>query len=326
MITVSSLHKKFDQRGIAGVHNVNLGLEAGEILALLGPNGSGKTTLLNLISGKLTPDSGTIELGGEVKVHGPRTVDEGLRVHRYLEGKVTTTAEEEKKVQLVRDFADLLEFTSVLKQNLSQLSSGQRQKVILAGELINRPALLLLDEPFTHLDPFTRKDILRWLFKVIRDQEVTLIWVTHDLPEAFQFSSKVAVMNFGNLEQVAVPYEVSRFPRNLFVAQFIGYQNFIPVKKANGSWETPWGRWDFNFDELDEGYLVVPTTSWVLGEVDGLEARLESYHNTPTGLSLSLSFEGKEFTVEVPAANAVVTLSPTISLKPKWADCFMIPL
>ncbi|HXH30374.1 MAG TPA: ABC transporter ATP-binding protein [Bacteriovoracaceae bacterium] len=324
MIKLTGVTKKFDQRGIAGVDQLDLTLGAGEVLALMGPNGSGKTTLLNLIAGVLPVDSGSIEIDGEVEVHGPGAADLTLPVQHFLETKVTVTQDPEKKIQLARDFADLFEFTSVLKQTLSQLSSGQKQKVILAGELINRPALLLLDEPFTHLDPFTRTEILQGLFRVIKHQALTLIWVTHELTEAFRFADKIGIMNFGRLEQLAAPAELSQLPRNLFVAQFLGFKNFIHVKKHNGFWQTPWGEWTFSV-ELPEGFLVVPSTSWKVVDGSKLPFRVMEKYPTPSGVILEVEREGKKLIVDLSARNPAATQSQ-LCLTPKWEDCFIIPL
>ena len=168
MIKVTHLTKQFDKRGIAGVHDLSFELNNGEVMAIMGPNGGGKSTLLNLLSQKLASESGEIMVDKTICLFPGSDAPLEMNVLKFLTSSVTLDIEEEKKIQLARDLADTFEFTFQLRQNLSELSSGQKQKILLARELINRPGLLLMDEPFTHLDPFTRKDILRGLFEYIR--------------------------------------------------------------------------------------------------------------------------------------------------------------
>lgn len=231
MINVSHLFKKFDHRAIAGLSDVSFDLHEGEILAIMGPNGSGKSTLLNILSSQLKADSGQYESKSEIKLCDLKAPAKDSNVLDFLVESVTMTTEQNKKIQLARDFADLFEFTFQLKQNFSTLSSGQTQKILLAKELINRPGILLLDEPFTHLDPWTRKDILKALFKYLKTQKITVLWVTHERNEALYFADRIMLMNFGKIEQIGMPKELIWHPRNLFVAQYMGYENFISVTK-----------------------------------------------------------------------------------------------
>ncbi|HLW56505.1 MAG TPA: ABC transporter ATP-binding protein, partial [Bacteriovoracaceae bacterium] len=222
MIKLQDINKLFDQRAIAGLHHISFQIKSGEVFALMGPNGSGKTTLINIISGKTKADSGIVTIDGELRLFEQREVED-QNVQKFLIASNKLEIDEDKKLQLARDFADIFEFTFQLRQNLSELSAGQRQKVLLASELINSPTLLLLDEPFTHLDPHTRKDILQALFEYIRRQDISVLWVTHDLEEATLFSDRIGLLNFGKLEQVGTPQEVIRKPRSLFAAKFLGY-------------------------------------------------------------------------------------------------------
>ena len=152
MIALENVRLRFDSRGIAGLSGVSLKLSEGTITALMGPNGSGKTTLLRILSGELTPDSGTINREeGALFVTAPEVSPE-LNVQKYLISRAKEEIPDEKKIQLSRDLADIFEFTFQLRQKMGELSAGQKQKVFLAGELIRNPRLILLDEPFTHLD------------------------------------------------------------------------------------------------------------------------------------------------------------------------------
>src|SRR5690606_23364844 len=237
---ICDVNKLFDQRAIAGLHRISFEIKSGEVFALMGPNGSGKTTLINIISGTTQADSGTVTIEGELRLFEQREVSD-QNVQKFLIASNTLDIDEDKKLQLARDFADIFEFTFQLRQNLSELSAGQRQKVMLASELINSPSLLLLDEPFTHLDPHTRKDILSALFEYIRRQGISVLWVTHDLEEATLFADRIGLLNFGKMEQVGKPIDLVRTPRSLFTAKFLGYENFISVTSKDGKWSTPWG-------------------------------------------------------------------------------------
>src|SRR5262245_39902731 len=117
-------------------------------MGIMGPNGSGKTTLLNILAGKIEADAGSFQVDGEISFFPKAESYPEINVQKFLVRSVTLDIDEDKKIQLARDLADTFEFTFQLRQNLSELSSGQRQKVLLSKELINRPAVLLMDEPF----------------------------------------------------------------------------------------------------------------------------------------------------------------------------------
>lgn len=321
MIRVKNLSKQFDSRGIAGLHALNFTLNKGVVMGIMGPNGSGKTTLLKMLSGQLQADQGSFETDGLVSLFPTHEILTDMNVQKFLISKVTLDIDEEKKIQLTRDLADTFEFTFQLRQNLSQLSSGQKQKILLAAELINRPALLLMDEPFTHLDPFTRRDILNGLFQFIRHQGITVLWVTHELEEAFKYSDILGVMNFGKLEQLASPLTLLRSPRNLFVAQFLGYQNFIPVKFEQGVTETPWGKWNAVLPDSSEGIMVIPDSAWKTGE--GLEAQIEESYGTRQGIEHRLRLDNRQLILKT---SPKIGLTSKVRIMPIWEECFLIPL
>ncbi|WP_408099005.1 ATP-binding cassette domain-containing protein [Peredibacter sp. HCB2-198] len=321
MIRVNNLSKQFDSRGIAGLHALNFTLNKGIVMGIMGPNGSGKTTLLKILSGQLNSDQGNFETDGSVSLFPTHEILTDMNVQKFLISKITLDIDDEKKIQLARDLADTFEFTFQLRQNLFQLSSGQKQKILLAAELINRPALLLMDEPFTHLDPFTRRDILNGLFQFIRQQGITVLWVTHELEEALKYSDIVGLMNFGRLEQLGTPLSLLRTPRNLFVAQFMGYQNFIPVKFEQGASETPWGKWNMSLPNATEGIMVIPDSAWKLGE--GLDAQIEESYGTRQGIEHKLRLDGRLIILKtMPTAE----VQQKVKIMPIWDECFLIPL
>lgn len=325
MIKVENLTKVFDKRGIAGLNGITFELEQGQIFAVLGPNGSGKTTLLNVLSGDIAHESGTKNISGQISRFPQQEETFNMNVQKFLTQSVTLPIDEEKKIQLARDLADTFEFTFQLRQNLNELSSGQKQKVLLSRELINRPALLLMDEPFTHLDPFTRKDILNGLFQYIRQQNITVLWVTHDLQEAYKYSDKIGVMNFGKFEQVGSPVDVIRNPKNLFVAQFTGYRNFFPVTQENGKWISPWGELSFPVSDKEHAILVVPDHAWVWTEA-GTKFLIEEAHAGIQSMEYVCKFgEQKVFVSKSPMDN-LLDVNTQVTLAPKISLCFVIPL
>jgi ABC-type multidrug transport system ATPase subunit len=155
MIRAEKLYKQFDKRGIAGIHHLSFSLDKGEILGIMGPNGSGKSTLIKILSNQIQSESGTFTTEGKITFFPSEDTLPSMNVQKFLVNSVSLEIDDEKKIQLARDLADTFEFTFQLRQNLNELSSGQMQKILLSKELINRPSLLLMDEPFTHLDPFT---------------------------------------------------------------------------------------------------------------------------------------------------------------------------
>lgn len=320
MIKINDINKLFDQRAIAGLHHISFEIKEGEIFALMGPNGSGKTTLINIISGNTNPDSGSVNLEGKLSLFTPQEVED-QNVQKFLIASNKLDISDEKKLQLARDFADIFEFTFQLRQNLSELSAGQRQKVMLASELINSPSLLLLDEPFTHLDPHTRKDILSALFEYIRRQGISVLWVTHDLEEATLFADRIGLLNFGKMEQIGKPLTLMRTPRSLFAAKFLGYENFVSVSSQNEKWVTPWGHFG-ETKSIDPQILVIPANSFVL-DAEGVELKIESIQVRGRAQLVKARLGEKTYLLEF--SPQVELPSKKLKVKLLWENCFLLP-
>ncbi len=325
MIALENVRLRFDSRGIAGLSDVSLKLPEGTVTALMGPNGSGKTTLLRILSGEIRPDSGKISVEAPALFVTSPEVSPEVNVQKYLIGRVKDEIADEKKIQLTRDLADIFEFTFQLRQKMGELSAGQKQKIFLAGELIRNPRLILLDEPFTHLDPHTRKDILKALFSYVRRQNLTLLWVTHDMNEATRFSDRIVLIQHGKIEQEGSPEVLLKKPRNIFTAQFVGYHNFFPVKKSGSFWETPWGKEKFEFTSEDkEAILVVPDTAWELDTGSSFRVRVEEQFFRDTLWTVIASMDEKSITVQTlkdpPKPGQLLALTPRLDV------CFLITL
>lgn len=324
MIRLKNVSKKFDHRGIAGVTDINLDIKKGEVFCLMGPNGSGKTTLLNLISKEITPDQGTLETEDGIAFFKSSRENENdsLNVQKYLIQKNTLDIPDEKKLQMARDFADIFEFTFQLRQNFGQLSAGQKQKVELAAVLVSQPSLILLDEPFNHLDPFTRQDIFQTFFEYLNHKEISILWVTHNFDEAFKYSHRMGFMNFGKLVQTGSPLDVLSKPRDLFVAKFLGHENFVTVTKDDDQWITPWGPLKMDYPG-NEAILIVPETAWVKGP-SPLTTTINKAWTTLQGKKFEIQSGSLRFTIQ--SNSYTLSDQDALALVPDFSRVFFIPL
>jgi spermidine/putrescine transport system ATP-binding protein len=227
------------------VDAVSLSIEAGEFFTLLGPSGCGKTTLLRMIAGFDAPDAGRIELDGRDMTDVP---PEDRNVHTVFQSYALfphmtvaqniafplkmggcPPAEIGARVQEALDDVSLV---GMDKRFPNELSGGQRQRVALARALVNRPKLLLLDEPLAALDAKLREKMQLELITLQKEIGVTFVYVTHDQEEALALSHRVAVMNKGRVEQLDQPQTIYSAPRSRFVADFIGECNLLDCTVA----------------------------------------------------------------------------------------------
>jgi putative spermidine/putrescine transport system ATP-binding protein len=237
------------------VDSVSVVVEPGEFFTLLGPSGSGKTTLLRMIAGFEEPTSGRIQLGDRDVTRLPpfdrdvntvfqdyalfphmsviENVEYGLKVKRVARDQRRTRAGEA---------LDAVRLTGFEDRAPSQLSGGQRQRVALARALVNRPGVLLLDEPLGALDLKLREEMQLELKALQRDVGITFIFVTHDQAEALSMSDRVAVFDRGRVAQIGSPAEIYERPSSAFVAGFVGTSNVLSsangarLVPADGSW------------------------------------------------------------------------------------------
>jgi putative spermidine/putrescine transport system ATP-binding protein len=242
-IRLSGLRKDFGD--VHAVDGVDLDIPPGEFFSMLGPSGSGKTTVLRLIAGFELPTEGSIELEGrDVTKQAPferdvntvfqdyalfphmtvqQNVEYGLRVKRVAKQQRRERANEALKTVRLEDFG---------ARKPTQLSGGQRQRVALARALVNRPKVLLLDEPLGALDLKLRQAMQIELKQIQRDVGITFVFVTHDQDEALTMSDRIAVFNAGKIEQVGTPEDVYERPASAFVAGFVGTSNLLGGRGA----------------------------------------------------------------------------------------------
>ncbi len=242
-IRLRGLHKSYGS--LAAVNGVDLDIHDGEFFSLLGPSGSGKTTTLRLIAGFEEPTSGSVELAGqdvtglapfERDVH---TVfqDYALFPHMTVEQNVAYGLKVRKvpkaeRAERAHEALKSVRLEGHGRRRPAQLSGGQRQRVALARALVNRPAVLLLDEPLGALDLQLRARMQVELKELQREVGITFVFVTHDQGEALSLSDRIAVFNGGRIEQVGTPAEVYERPATAFVAGFVGVSNLLTGEAA----------------------------------------------------------------------------------------------
>jgi spermidine/putrescine transport system ATP-binding protein len=224
------------------VNKINLTIKEGEFFSFLGPSGCGKTTLLRMIAGFERPTSGQLIIDGKDMVAIPphkRPVNLVFQSYALfphmtvadnvafgLKSKGTYNKADIEK--MAKEALDLVRLGPLSERFPSQLSGGQQQRVALARAAVNKPKVLLLDEPLSALDPQIREEMQDELSRLQRELNLTFVMVTHDQSEALALSHRLAVFARGNLEQVGTPIEIYEQPRTVFVAQFIGQTNLIP--------------------------------------------------------------------------------------------------
>jgi putative spermidine/putrescine transport system ATP-binding protein len=240
LIEIRNLTKSFGD--VKAVDGVSLDINSGEFLTLLGPSGSGKTTVLRMIAGFEKPDSGTISLNGRDITQLPpyerdvNTVFQDYALFPHMD--VITNIEYGLRIKKVPQEQRRQKALAALEQvrlggfgerKPHQLSGGQRQRVALARALVNRPSVLLLDEPLGALDLKLREQMQIELKELQREVGITFIFVTHDQEEALTMSDRIAAFNNGKIEQLASPRDIYLNPQSRFVAGFVGKTNSISI-------------------------------------------------------------------------------------------------
>ena len=242
-LELKNINKKFNET--VALDNIHLEINDGEFFSLLGPSGSGKTTCLKVIGGFEQPDSGNVSLFNENVTDIPpfkrnvNTVfqDYALFPHMNVEENVCYSlkikkipkTEQESQVQ---EILSTVKLTGYEKRKPSELSGGQRQRVALARSLINKPKILLLDEPLGALDLKLREQMQIELKNLQRQFQITFIYVTHDQQEALSMSDRIAIFNDGKIEQVDTPDNIYKNPKTAFVADFIGTTSLVSKQLA----------------------------------------------------------------------------------------------
>lgn len=229
------------------IKGFSLDVQEGEILCLLGPSGSGKSSLLRIISGLEKEYQGQILFDGE-DIRPVPVYERGigfmfqdlalfphLSVYQNIEfGLKILGMPSQERQKAVTELLDLVGLPLYGKRDISQLSGGERQRVALARSLAPSPRLLLLDEPLAALDASLKEHLVLELAQIIKAQNLTAIYVTHDQQEAFAIADRIAIINDGQLQQLDPPEKIYHHPTNPFVARFLGFDNLFPIDSPLG--------------------------------------------------------------------------------------------
>jgi len=240
-LRVRELTKRFADA--AAVRGFDLEVSGGEFISLLGPSGCGKTTTLNCVAGLLEPDEGAIEIDGrDITPFPPERRGFGMVFQNYalfphldvsrnvgfgLEVRGIAHSEIGRRVARA---LELVQLGGLAKRYPAQLSGGQQQRVALARAIVTEPPLILMDEPLSNLDAKLRLEMRLEIRRLHQSLGLTTLYVTHDQEEALSLADRVVLMREGVVEQAGTPEELYAQPRSLYVANFLGYRNLVPVE------------------------------------------------------------------------------------------------
>jgi ABC-type Fe3+/spermidine/putrescine transport system ATPase subunit len=358
-LSVDSLTRRFGD--VTALDGVSLRIDSGEFLTLLGPSGCGKTTLLRLIAGFDRPTAGTIAIDGEDVTRVPahkRPVNmvfqrSTLFPHLDVAGNVAFGLRLARvpRAQIggrVREALELVRLGGYERRRAHELSGGQTQRVSLARALVNRPKVLLLDEPLSALDLRIRLEMEVELRRVHRETGATFVYVTHDQREALALSDRIAVFDAGSIEQLGAPDEIYHRPDSPFAARFVGDANVLPVEvltMSNGHASLQLGDRELRVAReraascgVGQGWLVVrpeavelarvptsPGTDAVAG--DALEGTVLDAAFRGTGFSYRIAVSGLAEPVKVETRGAIAVAEVGGRVVIRWHDdaCRLLP-
>ena len=307
LLTVNALTKGFVANQPPIVKNVSFSVHTDEIFALLGPSGCGKTTTLRLIAGFETADTGKISMAertlADSNTHVPpesRGIgfvfqDYALFPHKnVLENVAFGLRKVPKKKRQERAFEvlEMVGLTNLQSRLPHHLSGGEQQRVALARAIIARPKLLLLDEPFSSLDPGLRQSTREEVRSLLKAEGISAVLVTHAQEEALSFAERLGVMKEGTLEQIGTPETVYRHPQTAYVADFLGQTNFIRADIKDGIAETPFGRVKVESTESGNVLLSIRPECLIMMVPD-------AQRSTKSGRVVGQAFKGHDFTYQV---------------------------
>ncbi|MCD8218171.1 MAG: ABC transporter ATP-binding protein [Clostridiales bacterium] len=276
-IQIENLDKYFGENHV--VNHISLSVEPGEFISLLGPSGCGKTTILRMIAGFETIDGGDIRIDGESIIHLPphkralNTVFQQYALFPHMNvydnvayGLHAANVKKGEIRERVQSALETVQLGGFEERMPSQMSGGQKQRVSIARAIVNRPPVLLLDEPLTALDMKLRKEMRYELRSIQQRLGITFLYVTHDQEEAMIMSDRIAVLNGGNVEQMGKPEEIYRFPKSAFVSDFIGETNaFDGIVRAAAS--------GFSTIECESGFFRADAVGFREGEFVNVSIR-----------------------------------------------------
>ena len=306
LLIVESITKRFTATPV--VRDVSFTVYPGEIFALLGPSGCGKTTTLRIIAGFERADAGTISMAERPLVSSTVYVPPELRgigfvfqdyalfPHKnVLDNVAFGLRKVPKKTRRERAFEvlDMVGLRDLHARMPHHLSGGEQQRVALARSIIARPKLLLLDEPFSSLDPGLRQTTRDEVRALLKAEGISAVLVTHAQEEALSFAERLAVMKDGTVEQIGTPESVYRHPKTAYVADFLGQTNFVNAYVKDGVAETPFGRVEVDGAATGEMLLSIRPECLMMMAPNAENG------GTKDGRVVGQAFKGHDFTYRV---------------------------
>ncbi len=324
-VLVSGLSYRYHPRGQAALDDVSFDVDGGSITCLLGPSGSGKSTILGCIAGILEPSAGQllvddVDLAAVPTHRRPVTllmqnaqlfahmtvaenVEFGLRVRR-----VSAAQRRQRSAELL----DLVGLNGFAGRDPGRLSGGEQQRVALARALATDPAVLLADEPLTNLDPPVRRELQQQLVEINRSTGTTILFVTHDVEEAFAISDQLVVIAGGRVQSADAPSELIRRPGTRIVANMLGVGNLLVGRIDGDCLETSTGR--FRIDPahalLEVASQLVDQRHWVIHQdhVQLLDEGTTPTSNTVVGTAVNCRLVGTRVEVAVAVGSDTITV------------------
>jgi spermidine/putrescine ABC transporter ATP-binding subunit len=319
LLSIRNVAKSFGRNAV--LKNVSLDIAEGEFLTILGESGSGKTTLLRIVAGFETASSGELWMGSERLDHQPpyrrrvntvfqsyalfphltvaENVGYGLRVAKRPAAEIA---------QRVAEALDKVKMTAHANSKPSKISGGQQQRVALARALVNRPRLLLLDEPLSALDANLRRQMQVELKSLQREVGIAFVFVTHDQEEAMVMSDRIALLRSGELEQVATPREIYNRPATAYVAQFIGHTNLLQGDVRDRVLRCASLAWPVSLPDGPALFSLRPEHLWLAGTAASASSAVRV-----RGRVLHQAFHGATELIRVECAGGLVLVVRTAS-------------
>lgn len=309
IIELAGIYKEYD--GEAVLKGIDLDIHDNEFLTLLGPSGCGKTTTLRIIGGFVTPDTGDLFFRGkkinDIPPH-KRSVNTvfqkyslfpHLNVFENVAFALRLKKVSEREVGMrIAEMLDLVNLRGYEKRNVNNLSGGQQQRVAIARALVNKPEILLLDEPLGALDLKLRKEMQTELKNIQQQTGITFVYVTHDQEEALTMSDTVVVMQGGIIQQIGTPQDIYNEPVNAFVANFIGESNILSGIMHRDFLVEFAGN---NFACVDSGFKSMQPVNVVIRPEDIL--LVEPTEDTINGVVERVTFKGVHYEIVVDACS-----------------------
>lgn len=303
IVEINNLTKTFCKGNICVANRLNLDINEGEIFTILGTSGSGKTTFLRMIAGLENPDSGEIKIDDKLVFSSNKNLDPkhreiaivfqnyALLPHLNVSSNILFGSSASKK-----DLEYILEKTKLKGHEDKyphELSGGQQQRVALARAIINKPKILLLDEPLSNIDTELRNILRLELKEMIKDLNITALFITHDKEDAFFLSDRIAIMNDGEILQVGTAQELYFNPKNLYCANFLGKITQISKNSYIRPEHIKISK-DGNFEGIVKDIIFYGNFIEIVVEVDGKNLIISSFDEFPkVGDIININFENK---------------------------------